>query len=463
MTAAVDKAVAAIRAGKRSSVYLLHGDEYLAREGAKALVAALVPAERHAFSVEVVGEEQELASIPGRLRTGSLFGGLKVVVVHDSKLFVTKQSTGKFFEKSRDAWRDGESDRAVKTFLQGLAAAGDGEELLAKILHGTLAAEEAARRLGTELDDETASWVREMGERILRDDLSIPAGPGVNPGRVYEELLTRGLPAESVLILTAEVVDERRSLFKALAGQGAVIDVSLRSRKGYDTQMSLDAARARIRGAASEAGKTVDRESVEYILERTGLSMRALAAELEKLILYVGPRPTIALADVRQVLSVSREAGMFDLTNAVAARDAARALTALRNLLVQREPAIKLLGALAHEVRNLLLARCLIDAKLQGRFDAGMPFAAFQARILPAVAAEVGERMHPFRLYNMLRGAAAFSQDELLRALLDIADTDVSLKTSGQPESLLLETLLLRICAAPHAAAAGRNAGRASS
>ncbi len=460
MTAAVDGALAAIRAGKRASLYLFHGDEFLAREGVARLLEALVPAEQRTFSVEVVPEEHELASLPGRLRTGSLFGGIKVVVVYDSKAFAGKQTSGKFFDRSRAAWREGEIERALKAFLQGLAGSGNGEELLDRLTRGALPAEEARRLQGGGSDAEGESWLREMGERILRENLSLPAGSKGDPGRLYEEVLERGLPPESVLILTCEMVDERRSLFKKMKAAGTVIDVSLRSGKAYETQMSLDAARARIRKAVSEAGKTLDREAGEYLLERTGLSMRSLASELEKLLQYVGSRTKVTLADARQVLSVSREAGIFDLTNAMGGRDAARAISALRGLFAQREPAVMLLGMLASEVRTLILWRQLIDERLDGQFDPAMAYPAFQARVLPRLAAEgrgadeaaAGKTaasfqgIHPFRLYRLLCAAAAFSLDGLLDALQAIAETDLKLKTTGQPEALLMEALLLRIC-----------------
>jgi DNA polymerase-3 subunit delta len=299
-----------------------------------------------------------------------------------------------------------------------------------------------------------------MSRRALADGLPVPKGAG--PAPVYEELLKAGMPEDSVLVLTAEVVDERRALFKIIKAQGVVIDCGVGPKKDYATQMSLDVARDAIRQAVAAARKTIDRAAGEYILERTGLSMRALASELEKLVLFVGPRTEIGLADAAAVLSGSREAGIFDLTNALAERDAARALRALRSLLARREPAVMLLGLAAAEVRNLVYARGLIDEKLGEQFDGTMSFGAFQARVLPRLQAggepvaddERGQKakpplpgIHPFRLYSQLRCAAGFSPAQLLAALDAVAEADLALKTSGQPESLVLEGLLLRICA----------------
>ena len=92
MIGTVERALAEIQRGRRHPVYLLHGDEYLAKAGAKAIVDALVPPDRQALSVEVVAEDREIVSVPMRLATVPLFGGAKVVVVHDSRAFVSGQS-----------------------------------------------------------------------------------------------------------------------------------------------------------------------------------------------------------------------------------------------------------------------------------------------------------------------------------------------------------------------------------
>lgn len=466
MPAAVNRVIVDIRAGKRAPVYLLHGDEFLTRQGAKELVDALVPPDRQPLSVELLSEGQELVSLSARLRTVSLFGGTKVVVVHDSKAFVTKQNLGKLFERSREAWQADDLERSVRAFLQAVAAAGQGAAFVEQSARGELSDEAWEGLLRMTRDPEGEAWLREVAGRAVRDALPVPEASGAPSARVYEDLLAQGLPAESVLVLTCEVVDERRALFKAIREKGAVIDCSVGPKKDYSTQMNPEAARAKIRETIAAAGKTIDREAGQYILERTGLSMRALASELEKLVLFVGSRAKIDLADVTQVLSESREAGVFDLTNALCARDAGKGLRALRSLLAQREPAVMIVGLLAAEVRRLILARSLLDERLGGQFDTGMTYAAFQARLLPRLQAEDAKAktdeersgpktplpgIHPFRLFNLFRTAAAFSQERLLHAMEEIAEADLALKTSGQPEALLLEQVLLSICATPGA------------
>jgi len=456
MTGTVEKAVAEIKQGRRFPVYLLHGDEFLAKEGAKAIVEALVPPDQQSLGVEVVSEDRDSASVPSRLSTLPLFGGTKVVMIHDSKAFVSKESLEKLASRSMDAWREGKLESAARWLLQAVAAVGEDEGFLDRAARGEISVPELTRVLGTEADAEAEQWFREVAGHAATDGMAIPETTGAGLARVYEETIERGIPPNASLVLTAEVVDERRLLFKKISAVGFVIHCGVRSRRAWDTQMDPDAARAKIRQMVEAAGKSIAPDAMAGIVERTGFSMRGLESEMEKLLLYVGPRPVITRADVLEVLSSSREANIFDLTNAVSGRDAGRALRSWRSLMARREPIPQILGVLASEIRGLIVARGALEQKLGGTLDTGMPFPAFQARILPLLAKETEgddgsaaklSAMKPFRAFNLLKAATRFSLPEILRDLEAIHETDLLLKTSGHPEDLLMERLLLAICA----------------
>ena len=136
----IDTIVADIRRGSPASVYLLHGDELVAREGARAIVDALVPADRQTLSVETIIEDADAATVPGRLRTMPLFGGTKVVVVHDTKAFVSKQNVGDLFRKSLDAWKARDGEKAARGLLQAVAVAGQDRSFLERAAQGDLPA-----------------------------------------------------------------------------------------------------------------------------------------------------------------------------------------------------------------------------------------------------------------------------------------------------------------------------------
>jgi DNA polymerase-3 subunit delta len=456
MSGPIDKVIADIRKGARSSVYLLYGDELLTREGAKAIVDALVPAEHQMLSVEVVAEESEGGSLPLRLRTVSLFGGTKVVVVHDTKAFVSKQSVGGLFAKSWEAWKGGNLSRATALLLQATGAVGQDRSFLERAARGELPEPVWDQLLTLPHDDESDRWLQETAGRLLAEGAEVPEASGAGTAKIYEGMLQQGIPPGAVLVLTAEVVDQRRALFKRIHETGVVVDCGVRTGKAGETQMRPEMARAKIRERVAAEKKTIGEDAAAGIMDRTGFSMRALESEIEKILLFVGDRPRITLEDVTEVLSTTREAGVFDLTNAVDEREVGRALRALRGLLAQREAGVAILGLLAGEVRSLTVARCALDRRLGGEIDSRMTFAAFQARHLPRLSTEDGEddgsaarlkAMHPFRAFNLLKAAGRYRLEELLGALSAIHDADLAFKTSGQPDSLILEQLVLSLCA----------------
>jgi DNA polymerase-3 subunit delta len=449
----IDKAVADARRGQASPVYLLHGDEYLTREGARALIDVLVPVANQSLSVEVLTEEAAQAALGAHLATLPLFGGTKVVVVHDIRAFVSKPATGGLARKSLEAWQAGDMARAARLLLQAIAASGEDAAFLARAARGEVSDSQCARLVGDDADPDASRWLQEVAARAAADRMAVR--PVAGGAQVYEQVVAAGIPAGACLVLTAELVDERRTLFKRIREAGVVIDCGVRGKSAWDTQMRPEAARARIAEAAEQAGKVLEEAAVRRILEQTGFSVRTLESELEKLFLYVGERRDVTAADADAVLVNARETSIIALANALGDRDPGRALQALRSLTAQREPSLRILATLAGEIRSLILARSVLEERLDGMMDPSMGYPAFQARVLPrlkaagpaedAVAYLAG--MHPFRAFNLLRAAVRFPLGELLRDLEAIHEADLSLKTSGQPEDLILEPLLLAICA----------------
>jgi len=81
--------------------------------------------------------------------------------------------------------------------------------------------------------------------------------------------------------------------------------------------------------------------------------MGFLAAELEKLSVYIGERPSIESRDVDQLVGRSREANIWRIMDAVGEGKPGEALDVLGELFEQGEEALKLLGAIGSQVRKI--------------------------------------------------------------------------------------------------------------
>ncbi|MHB1133682.1 MAG: DNA polymerase III subunit delta [Chloroflexota bacterium] len=113
--------------------------------------------------------------------------------------------------------------------------------------------------------------------------------------------------------------------------------------------------RARARGAQLEP------TALEELLAYTGNNSLLLEQELSKLAAFADGR-AISADDVRQLVTYSREAIVFDFTDALGRRDLRMALGKLHELLDADEAPIYLLTMVSRQVNQLLRARELLDA-----------------------------------------------------------------------------------------------------
>jgi DNA polymerase-3 subunit delta len=147
---------------------------------------------------------------------------------------------------------------------------------------------------------------------------------------------------------------------------------------------------------------------------------------------------------VETIFADRAEGWIFDLTRAIADRDAATALSQLARLMAQGEHPLKLLGTIAAEARRLLSARQLIDAELRGIWKRGMTYHQFQQQVLRQGTPLLTR--NPYADYMCFQRADHFSLSELRGYMEGIYDADFRLKSSGSQPRLVMERLILGMC-----------------
>ena len=107
-------------------------------------------------------------------------------------------------------------------------------------------------------------------------------------------------------------------------------------------------------------GHDIDQTAADHLLFTCGSLMRGLIPEIEKIAAYAkGER--ITAADIDAVAEPVLDARIFDMTNAVTARDYDRAAAILSELLRMQTEPIVILAALGKELRRLYTARLALD------------------------------------------------------------------------------------------------------
>jgi DNA polymerase III subunit delta len=192
-----------------------------------------------------------------------------------------------------------------------------------------------------------------------------------------------------------------------------------------------DAARW-LTSTAEEQSVKLDPEAARELADALGADMMLIASELEKLVLYAGERRRITLGDVETMVLAAKQRSLYELTDAISAKDKPRALALLHGLLNAsdggEDSAIGHLYMLARTFRQML-----VIAEKNVR-DSRMVWQALWQ----------GFRMPPFAAEDLIRQARRYkSRRELGRALRLIARADLELRSSPPDKRLVLERLVM--------------------
>ena len=107
-------------------------------------------------------------------------------------------------------------------------------------------------------------------------------------------------------------------------------------------------------------GHDIDQTAADHLLFTCGSLMRGLIPEVEKIAAYAR-HERITVADIDAVAEPVLDARIFDMTNAVTARNYDRAAAILADLLRMQTEPIAILAALGKEPRRLYTARLALD------------------------------------------------------------------------------------------------------
>jgi DNA polymerase-3 subunit delta len=282
-------------------------------------------------------------------------------------------------------------------------------------------------------------------------------------------LIDSGVGDRVTLLISATEVDKRRSFYKTLVKRAEiqVFDRLDSARAGWEEQ-----ATEIVLGRAEKRKLKFDEPALELFVLLTGGDTRQIDNELEKIDVYCStgvppaefkgagkmptsptakmavPRVTVEL--VRDLVPLSRAGVIFELSNALSARDLELALTLVRRLLEQGESAVGvLLVAIVPTIRNLLLAKDLMEQHGIRRSQSPFQFIAAVNR-LPAKATEHLPRkkdgsINAYGLAIAAQHANQFNSNELIAAMRACLNANVKLVTTQLDHELILTEVVVKL------------------
>jgi DNA polymerase-3 subunit delta len=175
----------------------------------------------------------------------------------------------------------------------------------------------------------------------------------------------------------------------------------------------------------------IEPDAGRELVDALGGDMMMISNELEKLLLYVGEKKRITLGDVETMVLAAKQRSLYELTDAISAKDRVRALQMLDAILSTGdgdEAAIGHLYMLAKTFRQMLV---IVERNVR---DQRMLWAALWQ----------GFRVPPFAADEIIKQARRYkSRRELTRAIRLVAKADLALRSNPPTKRFVLEKLIL--------------------
>ena len=262
--------------------------------------------------------------------------------------------------------------------------------------------------------------------------------------------LKKGLPDGTTLLISAIGLDRRRSTYKTLEKLG---EVKLFEAPDPDKQAGQEEIAEFLHARLKAEGKQMTAQAADAFTGLVAANYRELANELEKLFVYVGKKPEITEGDVRAIVSPSRQAVIWELTDALGMRRLPQAIAALENLLGQGEQPIGVVMMLVGQFRLMLLARDLAERKVlvpRDGYGGGLEYVKALERLPAEQTAHLprtkeGQLPNGWRLYRCALASKHFALSEIIRALELLLDAHIRLVSTQLDDRLVLEETLTKI------------------
>lgn len=446
---ALPEVLAEIKAGTICPVYLLYGDEFLCRSAFKSVLGALVPPHHQDLNYEAIdGAGENVYEIIQHLNTFPLIPSAKVVAVHGTRIFYSAVVMDDLLGRSKEAFEMEGLEESARYLLYALSMAGIS---LDDVREGNWKGV-SDKKLGERFEqDDNSGWLGQVIAYCVQEKMAVPVHQ--DDADVLNDAILAGYPETNHLVLTTDLVDKRRRLYKTIKKIGVVVDCSVpKGDRKADKDRQQAALKTHMKKILKKVGKRMAPGGFESLYEKIGPDMRSFDSELEKVVTFVGDRDEILPTDVETISKRTRQDPIYEMSNAVAKRDTHKALFFLDSLLRSSIHPLQVLAVVTNQIRKLILAKDFIHSEYGNGWRKDLSYAAFQKMILPKIEKREPDSLtgntHPYAIYMTLKQSHNYTLEELIGALELLLDTDIRLKSTGQNPKMVLEHAVLGICKA---------------
>jgi DNA polymerase-3 subunit delta len=230
--------------------------------------------------------------------------------------------------------------------------------------------------------------------------------------------LLQNIPEYTCLVFYEEDVDKKLKTVEYIGKNGLVVEFSY--------QKTAELTRWVMKVFKSYK-KEIDNTAAMYLVENSEQGMTEILNEINKVVAFLGDKNRVDIQDIESVCTKSLKGRIFDLTDAIAAREGLKALKLLDDMIVLKEPVQKIHFMIARQLRQIFQARLLLDK--------GMSTAE--------ICTELG--LSPYIANKILKQAKGFTGEQLKKALERSLELDVAVKTGRIDERMAVELVIVEL------------------
>ena len=236
-------------------------------------------------------------------------------------------------------------------------------------------------------------------------------------GKQEDELaqFLQNVPKHACLIFIETEIDKRIKYVDLIKKNGLIVEFDYRKPEELTSWVIK-----RMKAGEHE----IDLNTAAQLVEYCEPGMDDVTNEIAKLCAYSGDRQKITMADIKKVCTKSVKSRVFDLTDAIAAKQCARALLLLNDMVVLKEPMPKVMYMIARQFRQLL------QVKLLSREG------ATQAEITSRL------KLSPYFSGKILKQAQSFTLEKLEAAISTGLELDIAIKTGKLGDRAAVELMI---------------------
>ena len=227
--------------------------------------------------------------------------------------------------------------------------------------------------------------------------------------------ILKNIPSSSVVIFVEDSADAKRKIFKAFVQYGTVVQMS---------EMEEDDIRVRVSKMFGKYNLTVDSNAADSLISRCGSDMLAISGEVAKIALYCQNAGFNRVDEViiEDCCRPDLNSRIFDIMDACGAKNSAKALGALNNLIQTREPVITIRVQVINHLKRLIMAKEMGNAKKMA----------------------TSLKMNEYYASKLIGQANSFSMNRLISTYLAACQSDSDVKHGLIDERYALEIILVK-------------------